>query len=121
MAAAIVTVSNRPETEAKIENVRNRRRLTGCLLCRTSLALEGTGNASQKLYPQARRKPSPDPRHQFERVEYLRSCCLPPQFLTLSRRCDLAGSPVGCDGGEADQYPWLVPYLPGSRVAVLRV
>ncbi len=33
------------------ESVRNRGRLTGRLLCRTSLALEGTRNAPQKLPP----------------------------------------------------------------------
>ncbi len=67
------------------ESVRNRGRLTGRLLCRTSLVLEGTRNAPQKLLPQAPREPPPYPRHQFERVEYLRSSCL-PHFLTLSHR-----------------------------------
>ncbi len=51
-----------------------KRRQTGRLLCRTSLALEGTSTAPQKFPPQAHRKPSPDSRHQFECVGYLRSC-----------------------------------------------
>ncbi len=59
---------------ASQESVRNHGRLTGRLLCRTSFALEGTRDAPQKLPLQAHRKPPPDPRHQFERVGYLRSC-----------------------------------------------